>query len=226
MSADADAVCGAEYGGRSRIGPTSATGTGTGSGTPGPARSSWRSRSCREGSYFPDWLLERRRRAEAALVTVVATCYLLGVSTRRMEKLVRDAGDHQAVEVAGVARWPGPGRAGRGVPHPAAGRRAVHVRRGGRADDEGPGGRPGRERGALLATGVNADGHREILGLTSPPSRTTRAGWRSSATWSPAAWPGSRWSPATRTPAWSRRSPRTCPAPRGKGAGRTTRRTS
>ena len=39
----------------------------------------------RQGSYFPDWLLERRRRAEAALVTVVATSYLLGVSTRRME---------------------------------------------------------------------------------------------------------------------------------------------
>ena len=37
----------------------------------------------RQGSYFPDWLLERRRRAEAALVTVVATSYLLGVSTRR-----------------------------------------------------------------------------------------------------------------------------------------------
>ena len=34
----------------------------------------------RSGSYFPDWLLERRRRAEAALVSVVATCYLLGVS--------------------------------------------------------------------------------------------------------------------------------------------------
>jgi transposase-like protein len=32
----------------------------------------------RQGSYFPDWLLERRRRAEAALVTVVATSYLLG----------------------------------------------------------------------------------------------------------------------------------------------------
>ena len=46
----------------------------------------------RQGSYFPDWLLERRRRAEAALVTVVATSYLLGVSTRRMEKLVETLG--------------------------------------------------------------------------------------------------------------------------------------
>jgi putative transposase len=38
----------------------------------------------RHGSYFPDWLIERRKRAERALTTVVATCYLLGVSTRRM----------------------------------------------------------------------------------------------------------------------------------------------
>jgi putative transposase len=46
----------------------------------------------RSGSYFPDWLLERRRRAERALTTVVATCYLLGVSTRRMERLVESLG--------------------------------------------------------------------------------------------------------------------------------------
>ena len=37
-------------------------------------------------------MLERRRRAEAALVTVVATSYLLGVCTRRMEKLVETLG--------------------------------------------------------------------------------------------------------------------------------------
>jgi transposase-like protein len=42
----------------------------------------------RSGSHFPDWLLERRRRAEAALISVVATSYVLGVSTRRMDKLV------------------------------------------------------------------------------------------------------------------------------------------
>jgi Transposase, Mutator family len=44
------------------------------------------------GLVFPGWLLERRRRAEAALVTVVATSYLLGVSTRWMEKLVETLG--------------------------------------------------------------------------------------------------------------------------------------
>ena len=46
----------------------------------------------REGSYFPEWLLERRKRAERALTSVVATCYLLGVSTRRMDKLVQSLG--------------------------------------------------------------------------------------------------------------------------------------
>jgi putative transposase len=46
----------------------------------------------RSGSYFPDWLLGRRRRAEQALVSVVATSYLLGVSTRRVEKLVAQLG--------------------------------------------------------------------------------------------------------------------------------------
>jgi putative transposase len=46
----------------------------------------------RTGSYFPEWLLERRTRAEQALTSVVATCYLLGVSTRRMNKLVQSLG--------------------------------------------------------------------------------------------------------------------------------------
>ncbi len=35
----------------------------------------------RTGSYFPDWLLVPRRRAEQALVSVVADMYLAGVST-------------------------------------------------------------------------------------------------------------------------------------------------
>jgi putative transposase len=92
MSADADAVCGAEYGTRS---PDRSN-----------RRNGYRSREwdtragaivlaipkLREGSYFPDWLLERRKRADRALVSVVATSYLLGVSTRRMEKLVEQLG--------------------------------------------------------------------------------------------------------------------------------------
>jgi hypothetical protein len=32
----------------------------------------------REGTYFPDWLLERRRQPERALISVVADLYLAG----------------------------------------------------------------------------------------------------------------------------------------------------
>lgn len=46
----------------------------------------------RQGSYFPCWLLEWRRHAKAALVSAVATSYLLGVSRRRVEKLIQQRG--------------------------------------------------------------------------------------------------------------------------------------
>ena len=52
----------------------------------------------RAGSLYPDWLLERRKRSEKALTSVVATCYLLGVSTRRMDKLV------QALGITGLSK--------------------------------------------------------------------------------------------------------------------------
>lgn len=45
----------------------------------------------RQRSYFAEWLLERRKRAERALTSVVAI-YLLGVSTRRMDNLVQSPG--------------------------------------------------------------------------------------------------------------------------------------
>src|SRR5918911_1579228 len=92
MSAEADAVCGAEYGTRSAERTNVRNGYrprefDTRAGTLEVAIP-----KLRAGSYFPEWLLERRRRAERALTTVVATCYLLGVSTRRMEKLVESLG--------------------------------------------------------------------------------------------------------------------------------------
>src|SRR5262249_54219765 len=43
----------------------------------------------RAGSYFPDWLLQPRRRAGQAFVSVIADAYLAGGSTRRVEKLVQ-----------------------------------------------------------------------------------------------------------------------------------------
>jgi transposase-like protein len=84
LSAQADSVCGAEYGTRSPDRVNQRNGyryrdLHTRTGTIDVAIP-----KLRDGSFFPEWLLERHRRAEAALTTVVATCYLLGVSTRRM----------------------------------------------------------------------------------------------------------------------------------------------
>jgi transposase-like protein len=176
MSAEADAVCGAPY------------------GMPGPdrvnVRNGYRHRDfdtragtldvaipkLRSGSYFPDWLLERRRRAEAALTSVVATCYLLGVSTRRMEKLVESLGITRLSrsQVSEMARdLDAQVEAFRtrpldGGPYTfvAADALVLKVREGGRVASVH----------ALLATGVNGDGHREILGLH-VTSAEDGAGW-------------------------------------------------
>jgi transposase-like protein len=52
----------------------------------------------RSGSYFPDWLIEPRRRAERALVAVIQEAYVQGVSTRRVDDLVR------AMGISGISR--------------------------------------------------------------------------------------------------------------------------
>lgn len=92
LGAEADALCGAGYGERSSERTNQRNGYrhrqfDTRAGTLDVAIP-----KLRHGSYFPDWLMERRKRAERALTTVVATCYLLGVSTRRMDKLVETLG--------------------------------------------------------------------------------------------------------------------------------------
>jgi putative transposase len=176
MSAEADAVCGAAYGESSPERTNVRNGYrhrefDTRAGTLDVAIP-----KLRQGSYFPDWLLERRRRAERALTTVVATCYLLGVSTRRMEKLVESLGitrlsksqvSTMAAELdAHVADFrtrpldQGP------YTFVAADALVLKVREGGRVVNVH----------ALLATGVNADGHREILGLQ-VTSAEDGAGW-------------------------------------------------
>jgi putative transposase len=130
----------------------------------------------RQGSYFPDWLLERRRRADAALVTVVATSYLLGVSTRRMEKLAETLGITRLSrsQVSEMARdLDAQVEAFRtrpldGGPYTfvAADALVLKVREAGRTVNVH----------ALVATGVNAEGYREILGLQVTTSEDG-AGW-------------------------------------------------
>jgi transposase-like protein len=176
MSADADSVCGAAWGERSEARTNTRNGYrhrdfDTRAGTIDVAIP-----KLRNGSYFPDWLLERRRRAERALTTVVATCYLLGVSTRRMEKLVESLGitrlsrsqvsvmaaelDTQVEQFRTRPLDAGP------YTFVAADALVLKVREGGRVVNVH----------ALLATGVNGDGRREILGLQ-VTSAEDGAGW-------------------------------------------------
>lgn len=176
MSAEANALCGAEYGTSSADRVNTRNGYrhrdfDTRAGTLDVAIPKLRS-----GTYFPDWLLERRKRAEAALTSVVATCYLLGVSTRRMDKLVESLGitrlsksqvsvmakelDEHVAQFRTRPLDQGP------YAFLAADALVLKVREGGRVVNVH----------ALIATGVNADGHREILGLQ-VTSAEDGAGW-------------------------------------------------
>src|SRR3954447_23614257 len=177
LSAEADAVCGAEY--------------GTTSSERVNRRNGYRHRDfdtragtidvaipkLRQGSYFPEWLLERRKRAERALTSVVATCCLLVVSTRRMDKLVASLGitslsksqvSEMAKELdAHVEEFRTRSLAEAGpFTFVAADALVLKVREGGRVVPVH----------ALVATGVNADGHREILGVQVTSSEDG-AGW-------------------------------------------------
>jgi putative transposase len=177
LSAQADAVCGAGYGERTPERMNSRNGyryrdLDTRVGTLDVAVP-----KLRQGSLYPEWLLERRKRAERALTSVVATCYLLGVSTRRMDKLVQTLGitglsksqvsvmarelDEQ-VEQFRTRRLEDAGP----LTFVAADALVLKVREGGRVVPVH----------VLVATGVNADGHREILGVQVTTSEDG-AGW-------------------------------------------------
>ena len=177
MSAEADAVCGAAYGQASPERTNRRNGYrhrdfDTRAGTLDVAVP-----KLRTGSYFPEWLLERRKRAERALTSVVATCYLLGVSTRRMDKLVASLGittlsksqvSEMAKELDAHVEEFRTRRLEDAGPFTfvAADALVLKVREGGRVVPVH----------ALVATGVNADGHREILGIHVTTSEDG-AGW-------------------------------------------------
>jgi putative transposase len=165
MDAEVEQLCGAGYGEVSDQRTNSRNGY---------RRREWDTRAgsielaipkLRSGSYYPEWLLERRRRAERALASVVATSYLLGVSTRRVEKLAESLGVTKLSksQVSLMARQ--------------LDEMVADFRN--RPLDQGPytfvwidaltqkvreGGRTVTVH-VLIATGVNAEGHREILGV-------------------------------------------------------------
>jgi len=176
LSGQADAVCGADYGTRDDGRTNRRNGyrhrpLDTRMGTMDVAIP-----KLREGTFFPEWLLERRKRAEAALTSVVATCYLLGVSTRRMDRLVQTLGitglsksqvsvmakdlDEQVAAFRTRPLGDGP------YTFVAADALMIKVREGGRVV----------KVAVMVATGVNADGYREVLGLQASSSETA-SGW-------------------------------------------------
>ena len=119
----------------------------------------------RQGTYFPGWLLEPRRRAEQAMVAVVAQCYVEGVSTRRVDDVVKAMGIEgisksqvselaKSLDVIVEAFRTRPLDAG---PYTYVWVDALtqKVREGGRIVNVA----------CVIATGVNVEGHREILGV-------------------------------------------------------------
>jgi putative transposase len=175
MDADVEVRCGAGYG---QVSPDRVNSRN------GYRQREWDTRAgtielaipkLRTGSYFPSFL-EHRRRAERALASVVATSYLLGVPARRVEKLAVSLG------VTGLSKSQVSVMAGeldelvegfRSRPLDAGPYTFVwidaltqKVREGGRTINVH----------ALIATGVNAGGHREILGIDVTSSEDG-AGW-------------------------------------------------
>lgn len=176
MSAEVDGLCGAEYGERSAERCN--------------CRNGYRSREwdtrvgtidldipkLRKGSYFPSWLLEPRRRAEKALWSVIAEAYVLGVSTRRVEKLVQTMGlkGVSKSQVSDIAKELDEAVAAfRSRPLDTGPYRylwldalVLKCRDGGRV----------RNVSCLVGVGVNADGRREVVGFDVVTGETG-AGW-------------------------------------------------
>ena len=118
----------------------------------------------RRGSYFPSFL-EPRRTAEKALVAVIQEAYIQGVSTRSVDELVKAMGMTE-ISKSQVSRLCGEidERVGPFINRPLEGdwpyvwidATYVKVRQAGRIVSIA----------VILAVGVNTDGVREILGLT------------------------------------------------------------
>ena len=223
LSADADTVCGAQWGQQDPQRQTRRNGyryrpLDTRVGTIDVAIPKLRS-----GTYFPEWLLQRRKRSESALITVVADCYLAGVSTRRMDKLVKTLGitglsksqvsrmasdldehvdefRHRPLDDAGPFTFV------------AADALTMKVREGGRVVS----------CAVLVATGVNNDGHREVLGVRVSTSETGPAWNEFFADLVARGLTGVRLVTATPIWAWLRPSQQTYPEPPGNGAAPTT----
>lgn len=178
MGAEADAICGAPYGERSPERVNSRNGYRTRRWDTRAGTIELEIPKLRQGSYFPDWLIAPRRRAEKALVAAICDAYLAGVSTRRVDKLVRSLGIEgisrsQVSEIAkgldeAVEAFRARPLSG---PFPYVWLDALVVR----CRDDAM-----RMAGVccMVAVGVNAQGRREVLGVELATSEDG-AGWTS-----------------------------------------------
>ena len=99
----------------------------------------------REGSYFPS-LLEPRRRSERALLAVIQQAYVEGVSTRRVDDLVKALGC-EGISKSQVSRiCQELDVVVDGLHGPSAGRWTLPLPVAGRTNPEGQGGRQDRQR--------------------------------------------------------------------------------
>ena len=122
----------------------------------------------RDGSFFPA-LLEPRTRAERALVAVVQEAYVAGVSTRRVDELVKALG-LDGISKSQVSRLCGELDAeierfrsrplGAAYPYVWLDATFVKARQQGRVVSQA----------VVIAVGVTADGVREVLGVEVGPS--------------------------------------------------------
>jgi putative transposase len=119
----------------------------------------------RSGSFFPS-LLTPRRRVDVALHAVIMQAWIEGVSTRKVDDLVAALGADSGIsksEVsricsqldADVAAWRERDLGGQRTPYVFLDATYCKARVGGRVVS----------RAVVIATGVTADGHREVLGV-------------------------------------------------------------
>ena len=165
MAADASAACNAGYGERTPARVNSRNGYRAREWDTRVGTIELQIPKLRRDSYYPNWLLEPRRRAEQALVAVIAQCYVEGVSTRRVDDIVRSMGIDgiSKSQVSELAKsLDEKVNAFRNRPLDAGPYTYVwvdaltqKVREGGRIVNVV----------AVVATGVNVDGYREILGV-------------------------------------------------------------
>ncbi len=130
----------------------------------------------REGSYFPS-LLDPRRRSERALLAVIEEAYISGVSTRRVDELVRALGIDGisksevsricAALDADVAAFRSRSLGDWGYPYLWLDATYLKVREAGRVVS----------MACLVATGVAMSGERRVLGLELSPGNDEGSAW-------------------------------------------------